>query len=116
MSLARRFRAESFGGIVQLDRPAALVFVDRERARALGHDGAGRWRGDGRFPGVQLSAPLEAHLQLTNRCDAGCRGCYTAATPQGLPHEDDAARWKASIDALADFILANQPAGARPQA
>ena len=98
----RAFRAERFGGIVQLERPAALVFVDRERARALGHDGGASWTGDDRFPGARLSAPLEAHLQLTNRCDAGCSGCYTAATPAGLPRELDLAGWKTAIDALAD--------------
>lgn len=98
---ARRFRAERWGGIVQLERPAALVFVDRERARALGHDGGDRWReGPGEFPGA-LSAPLEAHLQLTNRCDAGCSGCYTAATPKGLPAELGLEGWKHAIDELA---------------
>jgi radical SAM protein with 4Fe4S-binding SPASM domain len=102
MSVARRFRAEAFGGIVQLERPAALVFVDRKRARSLGHDGGPRWQGDDSFPGARLSAPLEAHLQLTNRCEAGCHGCYTAATPGGLPHESELAGWKRSIDALAE--------------
>ena len=102
MSAARRFRAESFGGIVQLERPTALVFIDRARARKLGHDGGARWRGDAAFPGARLSAPLEAHLQLTNRCDAGCRGCYTSATPAGLPREAELAGWKRSIDALAE--------------
>ncbi len=96
----RRFRAEGFGGIVQLDRPTALVFIDRARARALGHEGGTSWSGEAEFPG-RLSAPLEAHLQLTNRCGAGCSGCYTAATPAGLPHEQDLAGWRASIDALA---------------
>jgi radical SAM protein with 4Fe4S-binding SPASM domain len=49
-----------------------------------------------------LSAPLEAHLQLTNRCDAGCRGCYTAATPRGLTSELGLPGWKRAIDALAE--------------
>ena len=31
------FRYERFGGIAQLSWPRALVFVDRERARALGY-------------------------------------------------------------------------------
>jgi radical SAM protein with 4Fe4S-binding SPASM domain len=51
-----------------------------------------------------LSAPLEAHLQLTNRCDAGCTGCYTGASPQaggaGAPREWGAAEWKRAIDEL----------------
>ncbi len=99
---ARRFRYEAFGGIVQLDQPAALVFVDRARARALGHRDESQWQGPSDFPSTRLSAPLEAHLQLTNRCDAGCTGCYTSATPSGLPHEADLARWKTTIDALAE--------------
>ena len=99
---ARRFRPETFGGIVQLTTPAALVFVDRARARKLGHDGGALWDKDAAFPGARLSAPLEAHLQLTNRCDAGCKGCYTAATPAGLPHELGLEGWKRSIDALAE--------------
>ena len=99
---ARRFRYEAFGGIAQLDRPAALVFVDRERARALGHPDSDRWQGEAAFPTARLSAPLEAHLQLTNRCDAGCTGCYTSATPAGLAQEADLQDWRATIDALAD--------------
>jgi radical SAM protein with 4Fe4S-binding SPASM domain len=94
------FRYERFGGIVQLERPRALVFVDRDRARHLGYDGAPRWDGPETLDGV-LSAPLEAHLQLTNRCTAGCAGCYTGATPDGVPHEYDEAAWRRAIDALA---------------
>ena len=102
----RRFRAERWGGIVQLETPTALVFVDQDRARALGHDGGAAWQ-DAAPKGEQLgdrplSAPLEAHLQLTNHCDAGCTGCYTSATPGGLAREHDLAAWKTSIDALAD--------------
>jgi radical SAM protein with 4Fe4S-binding SPASM domain len=101
---ARRFRAESFGGIAQLERPRALVFVDRTYARDLGHDGGARWTDaalDGQVGRVPLSAPLEAHLQLTNRCDAGCSGCYTAATPTGAAGEWGLAEWRRAVDALA---------------
>src|SRR5262249_56180801 len=80
----KAFRAEGFGGIVQLERPRALVFVDRDYARSLGHDGGACWAEgatDGQIGARPLAAPLEAHLQLTNRCDAGCQGCYTGATP-----------------------------------
>ena len=99
----RRFRAEGFGGIVQLERPRALVFVDREYARSLGHEGGPRWRGA--EPGLgerPLAAPLEAHLQITNRCSAGCQGCYTGATPQGAAGEWGLEEWKRAVDALAD--------------
>ncbi len=52
-----------------------------------------------------LSAPLEAHLQLTNRCNAGCKGCYTGASPQGdntsENREWQLAQWQRTIDELA---------------
>jgi radical SAM protein with 4Fe4S-binding SPASM domain len=107
-SQARRARIEPFGAIVQLVRPRALVFVDRDRARSLGlaGDTHPRWRDpadDGAVGRSVLSAPLEAHLQLTNRCGAGCRGCYTAATPRGDRDEWGLAEWMVAIDRLADM-------------
>jgi radical SAM protein with 4Fe4S-binding SPASM domain len=101
----RDFRAEAFGGIVQLERPRALVFVDREYARSLGEDGGVTWAdpaADGQLGAAPLRAPLEAHLQLTNRCDAGCQGCYTGATPTGAAGEWGLAEWTRAVDALAD--------------
>ena len=115
----RRVRLEPFGAIVQLVRPRALVFVDRARARHLGvtpapgspasrtpdtPDTSDIWRDpadDGEVGRGVLSAPLEAHIQLTNRCDAGCRGCYTGATPRGAEDEWGPAEWKRAIDELA---------------
>src|SRR5947209_3410808 len=111
MKLARRddlrpraFRYEKFGGIAQLTWPRALVFVDRDRARHLGYDDERHWAepaSDAALDDV-LSAPLEAHLQLTNRCDAGCQGCYTGATPEGAAHEFSRDDWQRAIDALAE--------------
>ena len=100
----RGFRYERFGGIAQLAWPKALVFVDRDRARSLGHAGGGAlWSGP--EPGALdevLAAPLEAHLQITNRCDAGCQGCYTGASPQGDRGEWGLDEWKRAIDHLAE--------------
>jgi radical SAM protein with 4Fe4S-binding SPASM domain len=101
----RSFRYERFGGIAHLTRPRALVFVDRARARHLGHDDSPLW--DAPMPAgddwsdAPLSGPLEAHLQLTNRCDAGCQGCYTGATPTGAAGEWGRDDWMRAIDALA---------------
>ena len=101
------FRYERFGGIVQLSWPRALVFVDRARARHLGYHAPppGRWEGPAGdaddFLQEPLSAPLEAHLQLTNRCEVGCQGCYTGATPQGAPREWGLAEWTRAIDEMA---------------
>jgi radical SAM protein with 4Fe4S-binding SPASM domain len=99
----RPFRYEHFGGIVHLTRPRALVFVDRARAQRLGYRACPQWDApaDERWNERVLSGPLEAHLQLTNRCDAGCQGCYTGATPTGAAGEWGAAEWKRAIDALA---------------
>ncbi len=97
----RRVRVERFGAIVQLIAPRALVFVDRDYARSIGV--AESWQGPEPALGEHvLSAPLEAHLQLTNKCDAGCQGCYTGASPQGAPNEYGLVEWKRAIDALAD--------------
>jgi len=104
----RRARLERFGAVVQLLRPRALVFVDRAFAAELGLADPARppplWRDagdDGAIGRGVLAAPLEAHLQLTNRCAAGCAGCYTAATPGGLAGEWGLAEWTRALDRLA---------------
>ena len=88
---------------MHLERPRALVFVDRDRARRLGYRQSPLWQDepDERWNEARLSAPLEAHLQLTNRCEAGCQGCYTGATPTGAAGEWGLDEWKRAIDALA---------------
>lgn len=102
-----RARVEAFGAILQTVRPRALVFVDRAYARSVGvappanHPMWAQAGDDGELTARPLSAPMEAHLQLTNRCDVGCRGCYTAATPRGDDAEWGAEQWKRAIDELA---------------
>jgi radical SAM protein with 4Fe4S-binding SPASM domain len=96
---------EHFGAIVQLAKPRALVFVDRDYARSLGVDESPLWKekgGDGEIGARPLVAPLEAHLQITNRCDAGCQGCYTAATPHAS-REWPLEKWKKAVDTLAEM-------------
>ena len=105
---ARDARLESFGAIVQLQTPRALVFVDRTEAQWLGLGDASAWKSwprelDGDLGATTLTAPLEAHLQLTNKCSAGCKGCYTAATPTGGSNELGLEAWKRSIDVLAEM-------------
>jgi radical SAM protein with 4Fe4S-binding SPASM domain len=103
----RRLRVEKFGAIAQLGWPRALVFVDRAYARRLGISDsfAGAiWReasADGDIGAAPLRAPLEAHLQLTNRCAVGCRGCYTGATAAGSGSEWGLPEWKLAVDSLA---------------
>lgn len=101
----RRLRLEHFGAIVQLVKPRALVFVDRDYARNLGVSASPLWHrndNDGDVGARPLVAPLEAHLQITNRCDAGCQGCYTAATPNAS-REWSVEKWKAAVDTLAEM-------------
>ncbi len=83
-----RARAEHFGGIVQIERPRALLHVDRAMMRRLGQPESPLWEGPDDGPGAQpearpLSAPTEVHVVLSRRCAAGCTGCYVDATPQG---------------------------------
>jgi radical SAM protein with 4Fe4S-binding SPASM domain len=101
----RRARFERFGAIVQLTIPRALVFVDRTMARRVVRvDGEpAAWREPESDLGDHvLSAPLEAHLQITNRCGAGCKGCYTGASAEGAPNEWGLVEWKRAIDQLAE--------------
>ncbi len=102
-----RIRAESFGGIVAIEKPAALVYVDQQRARKLGVRGGALWDragDDGDDGDVQgtLTAPVEVHMMLTSRCPLGCAGCYAGSTPTGDAGGDlDTAGWKAILDELA---------------
>jgi len=99
----RTIRFERFGAIVQMVVPRALVFVDRDYARRWTPHDPAAWREPESALGEHpLTAPLEAHLQLTNRCAAGCKGCYTGASPDGAPNEWGLAEWTRAIDELAD--------------
>jgi len=66
------YRYESFGGILHLERPASLVWVDRDYMRSLGYPDSPLWDLDTPL----LTAPTEVHLSVTRQCSAGCRGCY----------------------------------------
>lgn len=91
-----KIRPEDFGAIVALDDPPALVHVDQEMARSLGLTDAPLWSS----PLGHLSAPIEVHVMTTNRCPAGCPGCYTSATGAGAEPSREAL--EASLDALAE--------------
>jgi radical SAM protein with 4Fe4S-binding SPASM domain len=95
-----RTRAERFGAIVATESPPALVSVGRDLARRLGVEGGALWEAPS--PGLDvasLAGPTEAHVSVTERCPAGCTGCYADATPTGYepPFADVCAR----LDALA---------------
>ena len=65
-----RARAEHFGGIVQIERPRALLHVDRAMMRELGQPESALWEGADDGPAAQiearpLSAPTEVHVVLS---------------------------------------------------
>lgn len=81
----RRARAEVFGAMLELEEPPALVAVDRALARRLGVDGEELWFAPS--PGLDVAAlvaPTEVHVSVTERCPAGCKGCYADARPDGF--------------------------------
>lgn len=92
------FRYESFGGIVPLKTPPALVFVNKAYMKKLGYPGHPVWEQET----DRLSAPTELHFSFTNRCSAGCEHCYTDSVPDA-PEEFTLDDMKRHIDALADF-------------
>lgn len=87
--------------MVALDSPPALVAVDRAMARRLGVDGGALW--DRADPGLDvdpLTGPTEVHLALTDRCPAGCVGCYADATAHG--HHPTLEELESRLDAIAE--------------
>ncbi|MFN7956035.1 MAG: radical SAM protein [bacterium] len=91
-----RLRFEAFGGVIALERPPLLAFVDRDFLRRLGFGEQPVWKSSR----TQLSAPTEVHLTLTRACPVGCRGCYVdAAAP--APGELSTAQVCALLDDLA---------------
>ena len=79
-----RFRPESFGGIVSMEQPPLIAYVDRALARRIGPAESPLWTGQ-EEPDAPLSAPTEVHLLLTGRCPSKCSYCYTDAGPDGDP-------------------------------
>lgn len=94
-------RCEQYGGIISSEEPPFLSHVDRDFMRELGADESPLWIGD-ENDDAPLSAPLEVHFSVTNRCRAGCDHCYTNATPNSkgeLPYGEVCA----VIDRLAEM-------------
>ncbi len=76
----QRIRFEHFGGIIAIDEPATLLWVDRDYLRARGFDGDAVWAGID--PGY-LSGPVEVEIAITTRCNLRCPCCYTSAERGG---------------------------------
>jgi radical SAM protein with 4Fe4S-binding SPASM domain len=75
-----RYRFERFGGVMMFAKPALLVTAGRAFLRSCGLDGGAAWEGPEESDAQpKLSAPVEAHLALTNACTAGCEHCYQSS-------------------------------------
>jgi len=75
-----RYRFERFGGVLMFEKPALLVTATRAFLRRCGLDGGAAWAGDEDDAALpRLSAPVEAHLALTNACPAACSHCYQSS-------------------------------------
>jgi radical SAM protein with 4Fe4S-binding SPASM domain len=86
---------------VAVERPPALLSVDRRLAARLGIEGGAAWEAPSSGLEVPvLSAPTEVHVAATTRCPAGCTGCYADARPEG--HEPTADEVRARLRALAE--------------
>jgi len=94
-----KVRFEHFGGIISLESPAMLAFVSREYLLKLGYAPQPVWD----VSQNHLSAPTEAHLMSTNRCNMACASCYTGATPSGDPQELSGTEWRQALKTLADM-------------
>ena len=98
------YRYEPFGGVLMFEKPALLVTGDRAWMRSLGLDGGARWKGTEAEASVavpRMSAPIEAHLALTNACTAGCSHCYQSSGDP-MPGELGREGMLALVDSLAD--------------
>ena len=96
-----KYRYENFGGILSIQDPPFLAFVDRDFMRELGLADSPRWEGTDESIGV-LSAPTEVHFSVTNRCPARCPHCYmNAGEPD--PGEMDTSELKAVLKQLGEM-------------
>jgi radical SAM protein with 4Fe4S-binding SPASM domain len=91
-------RREHFGGIIFRERPAFVAHVNKTYADAYQipetKDAIMR---DGVF-----SAPLDAHLAVTTRCNMFCKGCYTTCKGDE-PKDITIDKAKAVIDRLSEL-------------
>jgi radical SAM protein with 4Fe4S-binding SPASM domain len=94
-----KFRFETFGGIIASDDPPFLAFVDRNYMRELDLVESPLWTGEDESIG-RLTAPVEVHFAMTNRCSGGCPHCYMDAGEQDTGELDTPAV-KRALDILA---------------
>ncbi len=93
-----RWRHERFGAIVALDQPPILAHVDQELAGELGIPPSPLWKEPAR---EALTAPVEAHLTVTKRCNLACTHCYQESAPSEGATDLAFEEWLGRLDALA---------------
>ena len=95
-----KHRYENFGGIISSETPPFLAFVDREFMRELGLNETPLWDSADESVGL-LSAPVEVHFAITNRCPGQCPHCYmNAGEPD--PGEMNTSEFKAALQQLSE--------------
>lgn len=75
----KKIRYEPFGGIIFSEKLASTIFVDKNYMRSLNYKNCSIWNKKQNY----LSAPLNIHFNLTNKCSKQCKYCYTDSTPEG---------------------------------
>lgn len=95
-----RLRPEADGALMAWPSPPAVLFLDREEARAAVEAGARIVAGQP-APAGALSAPIEAHVAVTGRCPVRCDACYLDAGPDRAPPDPSTDVLEAQLDALA---------------
>lgn len=99
-----RVRREGGGGaVLSWALPPALLFVGGASADRALAAGATAW---GPPVPSAVSAPLEAHVSLGQRCPARCAGCHVAAGPDGDPGPADVPEVLAQLAAAGVFEVA----------
>jgi radical SAM protein with 4Fe4S-binding SPASM domain len=71
-----KVRYESFGGIIRIEDPPATIYVDKDYMKNLGYKQSDLWSKESDV----LSAPIDAHFALTNKCPLECKHCYKSST------------------------------------
>ncbi len=95
MSKSLRYRFETFGGVISIEDPPMLAFVDKSCMRELGLGESSVWEEERNY----LSAPTEVHFSVTNSCPIKCEHCYMDSGSSG-PDELDLNSCKKVLDSL----------------
>lgn len=92
------FRYETFGGIISSEEPPFIAYIDKDFVKNIGYKDSDVWSNNN----THLSAPLEVHFSVTNKCTAGCKACYTDSLPSD-PNALSKEKFKEAIDILSEM-------------